>query len=92
MADKVLKSFTNSDGQPVDIVQGTGWTLQQAQRLADGDENKLAAALASLLVRVDGQPLVFEAFMDWPLADCMMAISLASEQLGNGASQGGKTS
>lgn len=92
MADTVLNSFTHSNGQKVDVVQGTGWSLQKAQRLADGDENKLAPALASLLVRLDGEPLVFEAFMDWPLSDCMRALNLASEQLGNGASQADKTS
>lgn len=66
-----------------EMVDGTGRDLIEAQRLAGGDANALAMALAARLVRVNGQPVVYEDFLDWPLADVMRAVAEVNRRLGN---------
>lgn len=65
------------------LAEGTGRDLIEAQRLAGGDANQLAMALAARLVRVDGQPVLYEDFLDWPLADVMRAVGEVNRVLGN---------
>jgi len=90
--ETVVAKFTRKNGQEATLVEGTGRTLEQASRLVDGDQNRLGMAIASLLVRVDGQGLIYDDFLDWPLPDVIKATNLASEQLGNEASPAVKTS
>ena len=65
------------------MAEGTGRDLIEAQRLAGGDANQLAMALAARLVRVDGKPVLYEDFLDWPLADVMRAVTEVNRMLGN---------
>ena len=88
----VLGSYDRKNGRKVDVVEGCGSDLVQAQRLCGGDANLLGMALASVLVRVDGAGVVYEDFLSWPLPDVMAAVALASDQLGNEVPQAGKTS
>ncbi len=71
------------------MVDGTGRDLIEAQRISGGDASLLAMALASRLVRVDGKPVLYEDFLDWPLPDVMRAVSMVNETLGNVLSQAG---
>lgn len=62
---------------------GTGRDLIEAQRIAGGDANQLAMALAARLVRVNGKPVLYEDFLDWPLPDVMRAVAEVNRRLGN---------
>lgn len=68
------------------MAEGTGRDLIEAQRLSGGDANALAPALAARLVRVDGKPVLYEDFLEWPLADVMRAVAHVSSILGNALS------
>lgn len=65
------------------MVDGTGRDLIEAQRIAAGDGNLLAMALAARLVRVDGKPVLYEEFVEWPLPDVMRAVAEVNKRLGN---------
>jgi hypothetical protein len=65
------------------LAEGTGRDLIEAQRISGGDPNQLALALAARLVRVDGKPVLYEDFLDWPLADVMRAVGEVNKLLGN---------
>jgi hypothetical protein len=65
------------------LAEGTGRDLIEAQRISGGDPNQLALALAARLVRVDGNPVLYEDFLDWPLADVMRAVGEVNKMLGN---------
>ncbi|MCX8016710.1 MAG: hypothetical protein N2690_02220 [Rhodocyclaceae bacterium] len=68
------------------MAEGTGRDLIEAQRLSGGDANTLALALAARLVRVDGKPVLYEDFLEWPLADVMRAVAHVNRTLGNALS------
>jgi hypothetical protein len=72
-----------------ELVPGTGRDLVEALRLSGSDQTQLALALASRLVRVDGKPVLYEDFLDWPLADVARAISEVNRLLGNALSPTG---
>jgi hypothetical protein len=65
------------------LAEGTGRDLIEAQRISGGDPNQLALALAARLVRVDGKPVLYDDFLDWPLADVMRAVGEVNKLLGN---------
>lgn len=65
------------------MADGTGRDLIEAQRLSGGDASALALALAARLVRVEGKPVLYEDFLDWPLADVMRAVAEVNRRLGN---------
>jgi hypothetical protein len=72
------------------LAEGTGRDLIEAQRISGGDPNQLALALAARLVRVDGKPVLYDDFLDWPLADVMRAVGEVNKMLGNVISQTGQ--
>ena len=65
------------------LAEGTGRDLIEAQRISGGDPNQLALALAARLVRVAGKPVLYDDFLDWPLADVMRAVGEVNRVLGN---------
>jgi hypothetical protein len=65
------------------LAEGTGRDLIEAQRISGGDPNQLALALAARMVRVDGKPVLYDDFLDWPLADVMRAVGEVNKLLGN---------
>jgi hypothetical protein len=65
------------------LAEGTGHDLIEAQRISGGDPNQIALALAARLVRVDGKPVLYDDFLDWPLADVMRAVGEVNKLLGN---------
>lgn len=69
-----------------EMVEGTGRDLIEAQRIAAGDASKITMALAARLVRVDGKPVLYEDFLDWPLPDVMRAVAEVNRKLGNALS------
>ncbi len=92
MVTAAAATFTRKNGDVVEMVEGNGYTMRDAQRIAGKDTDAVGMALASLLVRVNGAAVVYEEFMAWPLSDVMKAVTLASEQLGNAVTPENKTS
>lgn len=87
MSETTEKELTLPSGRIVTLVQGDGYDLLEAGRVAGGDANKLGTALAARLVRVDGAPVIYEDFMRWPLRDVLFVSNAVTEWLGLGNAQ-----
>jgi hypothetical protein len=79
------RTITLPSGRVATVRTGKGRDLVQASRLAGGgkDPMKLSLAIVSVLVTIDGRPVVVEDVEEMDLPDVM---KLMGETLGNDAS------
>ncbi len=74
-------SITLSDGRVVTLAPAKGRHLLAAMRLSS-DPNALALAVAAQVATIDGEPLVYEDLLEWPLRDVVLIQGALTEQLG----------
>lgn len=74
--------LTLSTGQIAQIRDGIGRDLLMAQRKAHTPE-EVVWALAAELVQVDGAAVLYEDFLEWPLADVMAVLNEISGRFPN---------
>lgn len=65
------KTLELPSGKIAEIKPGKGRDVVAATRVADGDASMMMPALMAQLVRIDGQSLPMEDFLDLPAGDFM---------------------
>lgn len=65
------------NGQIATVRRPKGRDVRDAERLAGGDgEITLGMAIASVVTSVNGEPVIYEDFLDWNLGDCQAVIAI----------------
>lgn len=75
-----LETYTLSDGRVCTILPGKGRHAVEATRICNGDQSLWMPSLMAQLVKIDGNVMVQEDFLDLDLRDYM---ALTAELSGN---------
>lgn len=70
----MAKELMLPSGKTALIRDGVGRDLLKAQRVAK-QQDEVTFALAAELLTVDGQPVLYEDLLEWPLADVAAVIT-----------------
>ncbi len=80
---KQTGTATLRDGREATIRRTKGRDLQNAMRITTDPQEQILV-LAASSATVDGQPVNYEDFLDWDMADCMAVVNAHNQLLGNG--------
>lgn len=72
-----------TDGRTAIVRRGKGKLSVQANKIA-GSPAEIPMALASLMTTIDGEPIIYEDFLELDLADALGIQSAAMRLAGNG--------
>ena len=75
----MTKKITLPSGKIAEIAEFKGKHIREAQRIADGEADKIIFALISLLTTIDGYPVLIEDLDEMPGKDVMKLTAEFSE-------------
>lgn len=76
-----MTTLTLSDGRLAQLREAKGRDLLAATKLTD-DPSALSLALGAQVLTIDGDPVLFEDLLEWPLRDVVAVQAVVVEQLG----------
>ena len=77
-----MTELTLSDGRRAELRAAKGRDLVAGARRTD-DANAIALAVASQVLTVAGEPVLYEDLLDWPLADVLAVQTAIIAQMGS---------
>lgn len=70
-AQVTTKTITLPSGRIAELKEFKGKHIREAQRIAEGDSERIMFAIIAMLVTIDGKPVVMEDMDDMPGGDVL---------------------